>query len=47
MGEYVLAMTPNAGLVVRADNLDVLRRPPEESIDLVYIDPPFNTDHRQ
>jgi len=47
MGEYVLAMTPNAGLVVRADNLDVLRLVPDGSIDLVYIDPPFNTGHRQ
>ena len=25
------------------DNLDVLRRLPDSSIDLVYIDPPFNT----
>jgi|HubBroStandDraft_1064217.scaffolds.fasta_scaffold34036_4 DNA modification methylase len=47
MREYVLAMTPNAGLVVRADNLDVLRLVPDGSIDLVYIDPPFNTGRRQ
>jgi site-specific DNA-methyltransferase (adenine-specific) len=35
------------GLVVRADNLDVLRHVPGESVDLVTIDPPFNTGHRQ
>lgn len=35
------------GLVVRADNLDVLGRLPDESIDLVYVDPPFNTGRRQ
>jgi site-specific DNA-methyltransferase (adenine-specific) len=39
--------TGPAGLVVRADNLDVLRRIPDESIDLVYVDPPFNTGRRQ
>jgi site-specific DNA-methyltransferase (adenine-specific) len=36
-----------SGLVVRADNLDVLRRVPSESIDLVYVDPPFNTGRAQ
>ncbi len=35
-------MTPNR--VVLADNLDFLRRHvPDESADLIYIDPPFNT----
>ena len=29
------------------DNLDVLRALPEESVDLIYIDPPFNTGKRQ
>lgn len=33
--------------VILADNLDVLRRLPDESVDLVYIDPPFNTGKRQ
>jgi site-specific DNA-methyltransferase (adenine-specific) len=47
VGEYVDLMTRCAGLVVRADNLDVLRRIPAESIDLVYVDPPFNTGKRQ
>ncbi len=30
-----------------ADNLDVLRAMPEGSVDLVYVDPPFNTGKRQ
>jgi len=30
-----------------ADNLDVLRALPEGSVDLIYIDPPFNTGKRQ
>ncbi|MBP5545446.1 MAG: site-specific DNA-methyltransferase [Kiritimatiellae bacterium] len=29
------------------DNLEVLRGWPSESVDLIYIDPPFNTGHRQ
>ncbi len=34
-------------LVVRADNLEVLRLVPDGAVDLVYIDPPFNTGTRQ
>ena len=30
-----------------ADNLDVLRALPDGSVDLIYIDPPFNTGRRQ
>ena len=30
-----------------ADNLDVLRALPSESVDLIYIDPPFNTGKTQ
>ncbi len=33
--------------VILADNLAVLRRLPDASVDLVYIDPPFNTGRRQ
>ena len=33
--------------VVMGDNLDVLRQVPSESVDLVYIDPPFNTGRAQ
>jgi site-specific DNA-methyltransferase (adenine-specific) len=35
------------GLVVLADNLAVLRQLSAESVDLVYIDPPFNTGRAQ
>jgi site-specific DNA-methyltransferase (adenine-specific) len=35
------------GLVVHADNLEVLRHVASESVDLVYIDPPFNTGRAQ
>ena len=31
------------GTVWHADNLEVLRQTPSSSIDLIYIDPPFNT----
>lgn len=31
------------GVVHLADNLEVLARIPDECVDLVYIDPPFNT----
>ena len=33
--------------VVCADNLEALRTLPDESIQLIYIDPPFNTGRRQ
>ncbi len=35
------------GRIVLADNLVVLASLPDDSIDLVYIDPPFNTGKRQ
>ena len=35
------------GRIMLADNLEVLASLPDESIDLVYIDPPFNTGKRQ
>jgi site-specific DNA-methyltransferase (adenine-specific) len=35
------------GRIVLADNLTVLASLPDDSIDLVYIDPPFNTGKRQ
>lgn len=37
----------DTGAVWLADNLDVLARIPSESVDLVYIDPPFNTGRTQ
>lgn len=33
--------------VIQGDNLPVLRSIPEKSIDLIYIDPPFNTGKKQ
>jgi site-specific DNA-methyltransferase (adenine-specific) len=35
------------GRIVLADNLAVLRALPDECLDLVYADPPFNTGRRQ
>ncbi len=35
------------GRIVLADNLTVLASLPDDSVDLVYIDPPFNTGKRQ
>ena len=31
--------------LVCGDNLDILRELPDECIDLIYLDPPFNSDH--
>ncbi|MEO6417798.1 MAG: site-specific DNA-methyltransferase [Polyangiaceae bacterium] len=36
-----------SGLVVLGDNLPVLRALPAESVDLIYVDPPFNTGRSQ
>lgn len=35
------------GTIHLADNLQVLRETPSESVDLIYIDPPFNTGKQQ
>ncbi len=35
------------GVVVLGDNLPILRTLPPESVDLIYIDPPFNTGRAQ
>ena len=35
--------TLKTNVVYCADNLEVMRQLPAESIDLIYIDPPFNT----
>lgn len=35
------------GLVVQADNVEVLRELADASVDLVYVDPPFNTGRTQ
>ena len=36
-----------SGRVVLGDNLDIVRTLPDASIDLIYVDPPFNTGKRQ
>jgi site-specific DNA-methyltransferase (adenine-specific) len=35
------------GRVFHADNLEVLHNLPDASVDLIYVDPPFNTGKRQ
>ena len=35
------------GRIVLADNLTVLAETPDDSVDLIYVDPPFNTGQRQ
>jgi site-specific DNA-methyltransferase (adenine-specific) len=47
MGEAVDILGGSVGRIVLADNLAVLASLPDDSIDLVYIDPPFNTGKRQ
>jgi site-specific DNA-methyltransferase (adenine-specific) len=37
----------NLGRVILGDNMEILAALPDECIDLVYIDPPFNTGKRQ
>lgn len=41
---------PQAVAAIRvylADNIEVLRNTPPESVDLIYVDPPFNTGRKQ
>ncbi|MBV9329277.1 MAG: site-specific DNA-methyltransferase [Chloroflexi bacterium] len=45
-GECKPADAPR-GRVIQADNLDVLHGLPGGSVDLIYVDPPFNTGKRQ
>ncbi|MCX8051185.1 MAG: site-specific DNA-methyltransferase [Chlorobi bacterium] len=40
-------MSASVGTIVLADNLDVLRTISSDSVDLIYIDPPFNTGKQQ
>jgi len=39
----MMGMTEPVGTIHFADNLTVLRGMPADSVDLIYIDPPFNT----
>jgi site-specific DNA-methyltransferase (adenine-specific) len=47
MGDGMDILGGSVGRIVLADNLAVLASLPDDSIDLVYIDPPFNTGKRQ
>ncbi|HEX7491516.1 MAG TPA: site-specific DNA-methyltransferase [Candidatus Limnocylindrales bacterium] len=47
MGDGVDILDGLVGRIVLANNLEVLASLPAESVDLVYIDPPFNTGKRQ
>ena len=38
-----IKLVDGESLVVKGDNLALIRALPDESIDLIYIDPPFNT----
>ena len=40
-------MADTKNLVLFGDNLEHLEKMPEESVQLIYIDPPFNTGRRQ
>ena len=40
----LIIMTVEANALYYGDNLDILRKYiPDESIDLIYLDPPFNS----
>ncbi len=47
MADVVDFLGGAVGRIVLADNLTVLGSLPDDSIDLVYIDPPFNTGKRR
>jgi site-specific DNA-methyltransferase (adenine-specific) len=47
VGDEVDILGGAVGRIVLADNLVVLGSLPDDSVDLVYIDPPFNTGKRQ
>lgn len=42
-----VSSSPEVNLVVFGDNLEYLRKLSKECIDLIYIDPPFNTGKKQ
>lgn len=47
MGDEVDILGGSVGRIVLADNMAVLGSLPDDSIDLIYVDPPFNTGKRQ
>src|SRR6188768_2579378 len=46
-GTQVIDFTSDRDVVLLGDNLDVLPKLPDESFQLIYVDPPFNTGGRQ
>jgi len=44
---YDVKMTYMKNVIYFGDNLDILKSLEDESVDLIYIDPPFNTGKRQ
>jgi site-specific DNA-methyltransferase (adenine-specific) len=42
-GHNAAESTPARGRIIRADNLNVLATLPDDTCDLIYVDPPFNT----
>lgn len=47
-GERTDSRKPGVSIEIHlADNLEYLKSVPSETVDLIYIDPPFNTGHRQ
>lgn len=47
MQEIAELLDKGESLIVRADNLDVLRSLPAACVGLIYVDPPFNTGKKQ
>ena len=48
MGSVTSVWTENSpNLVIHGDNLDLIRTLPDESFQLIYLDPPFNTGKKQ
>jgi len=47
MDVNLLAVTNSANTVYLGDNLPVLKSIPDSSVQLIYIDPPFNTGRQQ
>src|ERR1700722_10226885 len=42
-----VGMSQSGNRIVQGDNLAVLRELETESVELIYVDPPFNTGRRQ
>ena len=45
--EFTRDVSNATGVAIQADNLTILQNLPDECVDLIYVDPPFNTGKRQ